>query len=585
MKEFIRYTLATLCGLLIAGTLCLIIGIASIAGILTADSIKKEIEPHSILRITLDGELKETCAASPLTELMGNTIKQTSLNELLQAIAYAKECKDIDGIYIEAKTLYGVPPAMAQELRQELVRFKESGKFVVAYGDTYTQTSYYICSMADRLILNPQGQINWCGLSAQPIFYKDLLEKVGVRMQVFKVGQYKSAVEPYTSTAMSEPNRLQVSAYLNDIWKTMLDEVSASRHISTDSLNAIADRLALFAPATEMVASGMADTLCYIDGVSHTLKELTGKDEKPLRLVAAKDLADREKDKDGECIKVYYAHGDIVDRNMGWDDDVIDAEQMCKDLKELREDEKVKAVVIRINSGGGSAYASEQLWHEVKLLDEKKPVVVSMGGMAASGAYYLSCGARALLAEPTTLTGSIGIFGMIPDASTLLKDKLGLHFDVVKTNRHADYETMARPFDAEEGKVMQAYVERGYDTFLSRVAEGRKMTTAQVHELAQGRVWTGRQAMANGLVDSLGNTQAAIAKAAALAQLDKYHVEYAPSPAAWYENLVNEKRSSYIESAMQEVCGTPFMLLKSLEQAKRITGIQARMPYALQMGQ
>ena len=416
MKDFVKYTLATLCGLFLAGITLFILGILSIAGMMTMESAAPSIKPQSVLRLTLNGELQEDAPNDPLGDLFGSTYPTLSLREIQTAIQGAKENPNIDGIYIEAQTLLGATPAMIRDIRESLADFKKSGKYIIAYGDNYTQGAYYICSIADSIILNPQGQVNWCGMASQPIFYKDLLEKIGIKMQVFKVGSYKSAVAPFTAPRMSDA-------------------------IKKDLLNEYADSMLTFRPAEELVRNGMVDSLCYIDGISRMLRAKTGKDKGALPLVSVKELAAATEatPKKGDKIAVYYAYGDIVDRKTEWSENVIDAETVCRDLRTLREDESVKAVVLRVNSGGGSAYASEQIWHEVKLLREAKPVVVSMGGMAASGGYYISCAANYIVAEPTTLTGSIGIFGLIPDASQLLSDKLGLHFDVVKTNAHADF--------------------------------------------------------------------------------------------------------------------------------------------------
>ena len=508
MKDFVKYTLATLCGLFLAGIALFILGILSIAGMMTMESAAPSIKPQSVLRLTLNGELQEDAPNDPLGDLFGSTYPTLSLREIQTAIQGAKENPNIDGIYIEAQTLLGATPAMIRDIRESLADFKKSGKYIIAYGDNYTQGAYYICSIADSIILNPQGQVNWCGMASQPIFYKDLLEKIGIKMQVFKVGSYKSAVEPFTATQMSDANREQVTSYLNDIWQTMLTDVSRSRSIKKDLLNEYADSMLTFRPAEELVRNGMVDS-----------------------------------------------------------------------LRTLREDESVKAVVLRVKSGGGSAYASEQIWHEVKLLREAKPVVVSMGGMAASGGYYISCAANYIVAEPTTLTGSIGIFGLIPDASQLLSDKLGLHFDVVKTNAHADFGTLARPFNPSEAQMMQGYIQRGYKLFTERVADGRNMKTGQVEKLAEGRVWTGRQAVENGLADANGNLQTAIKKAASLAQIKDYHTEYAPTPSPWYEGLFDQQKKDYLNTALQETLGTYYAPLMNLRQLRQMSVLQARIPY------
>lgn len=581
MKDFVKYTLATLCGLFLAGIATFVLATIAIVGMLSVDNGTTPIQPRSMLRLTLNGILQEDAPEDPFGTLFGNTYPVLSQKNILAAIQAAKTNPDISGIYIEAQALSGATPAMLQEIRESLADFKESGKPVIAYGDYYTQGCYYICSVADKIVLNPQGQVTWCGMASQPIFYKDLLEKIGIKMQVFKVGSYKSAVEPFTATEMSEANREQITSYLNDIWQTMVADVSSSRHISPKRLNAYADSLTAFRQAEELKDMGLVDTLCYIDGVSGMLRTATGKTEGKLPFANVKDVtatADAAP-KTGDKIAIYYAYGDIVDRKTDWNDAVIDAEATCRELKKLREDKSVKAVVLRVNSGGGSAYASEQIWHEVELLKAAKPVVASMGGMAASGGYYIACNSDYIMAEPTTLTGSIGIFGLIPDASRLLTDKLGLHFDVVKTNRHADFGTVARPFDASEAAILQSYIRKGYGLFTRRVAEGRGMDTRDVEKIAEGRVWTGKQAARIGLVDTTGNLQAAIRKAAELAKTEKYHTVACPLPAPWYEGLLESPKEDYLNSALRETLGAQYAPLMNLGQIRHLQGIQARVPY------
>ncbi len=586
MKDFVKYTLATLCGLLLAGIATFILTIIFLAGLMTAENHTPAIQPHSILRLTLHGELREDVTEAPLSTLLGESMPVLGLRNILTAVYEAKENPDIQGIYIEAKTLTGASPAMLQEIRETLIDFKESGKPIIAYSDNYTQGCYYICSVADQIILNPQGQLTWQGMASQPIFYTDLLEKAGVKMQVFKVGNYKSAVEPFTENGMSEANREQVSSYLHDIWETMLSEVSLSRTIAPKLLNTYADQMLTFQPAEYTVEIGMTDTLCYIDGVTRILQAMSGRPNSTPRMVDVKELAATATNRPQDIrdqIVVYQAYGDIVEHKTEWSENVIDAETTCLNLKKLREDSHVKAVVLRLNTGGGSAYASEQIWHEVKLLNQTKPVVVSMGGMAASGGYYIACAAHHIVAEPTTLTGSIGIFGMIPDASELLREKLGLHFDVVKTNKHADFGTPARPFNAQEANMMQTYIERGYSLFTQRVSEGRNLTPTQVSALAEGRVWTGKQAVENGLADCNGNLQTAIQEAAILAGLTDYTISYAPTPSPWYENLLEKNKKDYISSELRQVLGNYYTPLMNLQLIRQTDGVLARLPFELNL--
>ena len=402
-------------------------------------------------------------------------------------------------------------------------------------------------------------------------------------MQVFKVGSYKSAVEPFTATQMSDANREQVTSYLNDIWQTMLTDVSRSRSIKKDLLNEYADSMLTFRPAEELVRNGMVDSLCYIDGVSRMLRAKTGKDKGTLPLVSVKELAAATEatPKKGDKIAVYYAYGDIVDRKTEWSENVIDAETVCRDLRTLREDESVKAVVLRVNSGGGSAYASEQIWHEVKLLREAKPVVVSMGGMAASGGYYISCNADTIVAEPTTLTGSIGIFGMMPNAKGLT-EKLGVNFDVVKTNPYADFGNLTRPMNDGEKGLMQMYVNNGYELFLTRCSDGRGISMEELDKIAQGRVWTGSTAKELGLVDELGGLDKALEIAIAKAGVDAYTVMSYPKKEGFLESLMNTNPGNYIKGRMLNgKISDMYRQFSIIENFDKIDRIQARVPFEL----
>lgn len=583
MKGFIKSVLATVVGLVLAGALFVALGLVSVAGILMSEETAPKVKPGTFLRIDLNGELTERFTEDPFSALLGEDFAAVGLEQTLAAIEKARTNDRIRGIYLSAGALGGTTPAMLEELRHALATFRESGKPVIAYGDVYTQGCYYLCSVADKLILNPQGTVNWCGMAAQPIFYKDLLAKVGVRMQVFKVGAYKSAVEPFTATEMSEANREQVSSYLNAIWQRMLADVAASRRLPAERLDAYADSMLMFTSAEELVRMHLVDTLCYWDEVKDYLKREAGvKKGAKLSMLTVNEVQKlpAESKEPADEIAVYYAYGDIVDNAAALGGSpCINSAVVCRDLQKLRTDKRVKAVVLRVNSGGGSAYASEQIWREVTLLQREKPVVVSMGGMAASGGYYLSCGAGKILAEPTTLTGSIGIFGMFPDASELLTDKLGLTFDAVKTNRMADFGTVARPFNPAEQQILQGYIDRGYALFVRRVAEGRRMDEARVRQLAEGRVWTGEQAREHGLVDGLGDLTDAVAEAARASGTETYAVKRYPKPAAWYENLLEKERSGYLTSQLREALGPCYAGFSLLKTLNRQHCIQARLPY------
>ncbi len=587
MKEFFKFTLASMLGTLLLSVVVGILCAISIAGILVSEDATAPVKSGSILRINLSGDIEERAQEDPLSFIYGDDgISAYGLDDLLMAIRKASINDKVKGIYLEG----GIPiasPATLQEIRHALLGFKSSGKFVFSYADTYSQGGYYICSVADRVMVNPQGTIDWHGLASEPIFFKETLDKLGIKMQVFKVGAYKSAVEPYTGTSMSEANREQVTSFLFSIWGQMIDDVAVARHIPKERLNAYADSCTLLQPAERLVEWGLADRLAYLDEVKASLKEKMGLGEKDnITFVSVRDMAKAE-DPDATSSKdevaVYYAFGDIVTTEIasflnGYSH-YIASDKVIKDLQELRNDKNVKAVVLRINSHGGSAYASDQIWHEVELLRNEKPVVVSMGGYAASGGYYISSGADRIFAEPATLTGSIGIFGIIPDASELLTQKIGLRFDVVKTNAMSDFGSLSRPMNAGECRLLQAEIERGYDTFVSRVAKGRKMEAEAVKAIAEGRVWTGEQAVGIGLVDELGDLGDAVKCAARLAGMEEYTTAAYPSPTPWYMELLHDRKNGYLDSRLRSALGEYYTTFATLNALRGQDRVQMRLPF------
>ena len=584
MKDFLKYTLATIVGIILTSIIITVISIISVAGMIASDGAGASVPKNSILRIKLQGEIVERAGdETPLDILNQDDEGSIGLDQALEALKKAAKNDNVKGIYLEGGALYAYP-AELQELRQGLLKFKESGKWIVAYGDSYSRGAYYLCSVADEIYLNPEGDLSWTGMASLPIFYTGLLNKLGVKMQVFKVGTYKSAVEPFINTEMSEANRQQVESYLCSLWNCMLNDVAQSRNIKVDELNAMADSTLILCEADVFVEKKLADKLGYLSDVKAALRERMELDEDDdLTFTTLADVAasDNLGDKIDEEVAVYYAYGEINDsRGMGFDQEhSITTMQTLTDLQKLRKDDDVKAVVIRVNSPGGSAYASEQIWHEVQLLRAEKPVVISMGGLAASGGYYISCGANKIFAESMTLTGSIGIFGMIPDASELLTQKLGLSFDVVKTNAMGDFGTRGRPFNAGESAKLQNHVNRGYELFTGRVATGRGMAQDSVKVIGEGRVWTGEQALKIGLVDQLGDLDDAIEAAAALAELEKYTIGRYPSPEPWYKNLLDKNKNGYMEGQMRAALGEYYPAFAIIRRIGKMDPIQARLPY------
>lgn len=589
MKDFLKYVFATVVGIIVFSVVIGLLTMMSLIGMVASGEATKTVKDNSVLVLNLSGQMEEQ-AEDNLMSMFGNTgTNQLGLRETLSAIKKAKNCKEIKGIYMEAG-IFSADIAQIQEIRQALLDFKKSGKWIVAYGDIYTQGTYYLSSVADKVYLNPQGEIDWHGIGAQPMFVKDLLAKFGVRMQVLKVGKYKSATEMFTEEKMSDFNRHQMQVYIDGLWQNICQEVAASRKLTVKDLNDYADSLITFSTQQDLVAKKMADGLLYHDQIKGEVKKLLKLKEKDdINQVSVTDMQNVKEDADGDEIAIYYAYGDIVDDPttgmlQGGGHQIVSGD-VCKDLEKLMNDDDVKAVVIRVNSPGGSAYASEQIWRQVSLLKEKKPVVISMGGYAASGGYYISCNANWIVAEPTTLTGSIGIFGMIPDLSQLVTQKLGVKFDEVKTNKYSTFgNNMARPMSAEETAFMQRYIERGYATFRQRVADGRKLTIEQVEENAQGHVFLGQDALKLKLVDELGGLDQAVAKAATLAKIDEYHTSPYPAKTSIMEQLLKnmeQESNTYLDTRMRAMLGEyyePFYLMMTMNKQ---AAVQARLPFWL----
>ena len=587
MKEFMKIVLGTVVGLFLTFMIISILSILSLAGMMINEGMSSPIKDNSILKINLSGTMQERAESNPLAMIMGEEAEGIALDNALTALDKAAKNEKVKGVYIEAGIL-GSSPAMAQELRQAIVKFKKSGKWVIAYGDRYSKMSYYIASAADEVLLNPSGSVDFSGMASTLMFFKETLAKLGVKMQVFKVGTYKSAVEPYICTEMSDANREQISSYLGDVWSQVLKDVSKSRKRSEAALNSLADTLTVIAKAETSVEGGLVDRLCYIDEVKETLRKKMSLDDDDDELIftTIDDMAKSESldDKVDDQVAVYYAYGEIVDiaAQGGFSQEhQIVGSKMVNDLQQLRKDDDIKAVVIRENSPGGSAYASEQIWREITLLKKEKPVVVSMGGLAASGGYYISCPADKIYAENTTLTGSIGIFGMIPDASELITDKLGVRFDGVKTNKMSDLgANLGRPFNEAESAMLQSMVEDGYDLFTRRVAEGRGIPQDSVKVIGEGRVWTGRQGLKIGLVDKIGNLEDAISAASKLAKLKEYRaVPYPQDDENPFTAMFNKSKSGYLDSQIRETLGEYYSGYSIYKNLRNMNPIQARMPF------
>lgn len=589
MKDFLKFTLATVTGIILSSIVLFIIGMVTLFGIVSTADTETIVKKNSVMMLDLNGVLVERTQESPLgilSQLFSDDSNTYGLDDILSSIKKAKENENIKGIYLQASML-GTSYASLQEIRNALLDFKESGKFIIAYGDSYTQGLYYLSSVADKVLLNPKGMIEWKGIASAPLFYKDLLQKIGVEMQVFKVGTYKSAVEPFISTEMSPANREQVTAFINSIWGQVTEGVSASRSLPVDSLNALADRMLMFYPAEESVQCGLADTLIYRNDVRDYLKQWAElKEDDRLPILELNDMINVKKntpkDKSGNIVAVYYASGEITDYSgSSASEEGIVGTKVIRDLRKLKENDDVKVVVLRVNSPGGSAFASEQICHAVKELKTKKPVIVSMGDYAASGGYYMSCMADTIVAEPTTLTGSIGVFGMIPNLKGL-SEKVGLTFDVVKTNKFADLGVIMRPFNQDEKALIQMSVAQSYDTFISRCAEGRHMTKEAIEKVGEGRVWTGEMAKELGLVDVLGGIDTALEIAVKKAEIEGYTVVSYPAKQDLLSSLLDTKPTNYVESQiLKSKLGEYYQQFGMLKNLKERSMIQARIPFEL----
>ena len=586
MKDFLKFTFASVIGVILAGVVFTILGIITLVGIVASSDTETVVKDNSIFVLDFKGSLSERVQENPLQQLLGEEFEAYGLDDILASIKKAKDNDKIKGIYIQPSYLEA-SYASLEEIRNALLDFKESGKFIVAYADQYAQKMYYLSSVADKIIINPQGSIGWHGAGMQPVFFKNLVSKLGLEIQVFRVGTYKSAVEPFIATEMSPANREQMTECLESVWNRIQADVSDSRHIPTDTLNAYADRYMDFCQAEEYFQCGLADTLMYKDEVISYLKQLSGRDEEDkLNSLFIEDMINVKKnvpkDKSGNVIAVYYAYGEIDGgSSSASSEEGIDSKKVIKDLRKLKDDEDVKAVVLRVNSPGGSAYGSEQIWYAVSELKKEKPVIVSMGDYAASGGYYISCNADTIVAEPTTLTGSIGIFGMFPNAKGLT-DKIGVNFDVVKTNKYADFGMLTRPMNDGEKGLMQMYVNNGYDLFLTRCSDGRGISKEDLDKIAQGRVWTGSKAKELGLVDELGGLDKALDIAIAKAGVDAYTVMSYPKKESFFESLMNTNPGNYIKARMLKgTMGEIYQQFSILENFDKCDRIQARVPFEL----
>ena len=534
---------------------------------------------ESVFTLSMNGLVYEEVDNNPLTMLLSDNTAM-SLKDILASIRNAKEQHTIKGIYLDMGMLF-TGTANIDAIRRELIDFKKSGKFVVAYADNYTQAGYYLASVADEVYMNPLGSVALTGLASQTMFYKGLFQKIGIEMMVFKVGKYKGAVEPFIGDHLSDENREQITAYQQSIWDNVVNGIAASRGITASEINRFANEGLFLSDPTKSIESGLIDGLKYRTEVEKVVMEKAKQKGNSLKSI---DIAKMKRaKKSGRAyrykVAVIYAEGDITPSSISYASDGI-TEKLGDELIKLKDDENVKAVVLRINSPGGSAFVAEQIWKQVVELKKSKPVVVSMGNVAASGGYYIACGASKIVAEPNTLTGSIGIFGLFPNATGLF-EKMALTTDVVKTNNFADLGDPSRPMTPDEKALIQGSIERGYEVFLNRCAEGRKMSVEAVDSIAQGHVWTGAQAHKLGLVDELGGIDQAIELAVDLSGIVNYTIINVSHSSDMFKSFFEKRLGETQESVLRNLMGEEYEYFKTLRQVKSTYGIQARIPFDL----
>ncbi len=587
MKIFFKMLLATVAGFFISFLILFLLALGMLGAIVASSSTPVVIKPHSILKLTLDNEIADRAPGNYFSgiDFIGSKFKKVDgLTEIINNIKKAKDDPNIKGIYLEISYIHAHSATLG-EIRNALADFKKSGKFIIAYSDFYTQGSYYLASIADKVYLNPEGGINFLGLRSEIMFYKGTLDKLGIEVQVFKHGKFKSYPEPYVSDRMSQESKLQITQLLKSVWNHLLEGISEQRQINVKELNHLADRMIIL-DADSCLAHKFVDSLYYKDQVYSKLLKLSGKKGKEPEFISLSKYEKVPKKATGKGlakskIAIVYAQGDVV---MGADDEgSVSSEKISKALRDARTDSSVKAIVFRINSPGGSSLASEAIWREVYLASKVKPVVASMGDVAASGGYYIACAADTIVADPNTITGSIGVFGLLPNAKDFLNKKIGITTDVAKTNEHSDFPTISRPVDAQEKAFVQYEVDKVYEAFVTRVADSRKLKKTKVDELGQGRVWSGIDAKNIGLIDKIGGLDSAIAVAAKLAKLDNYRIINLPKIKEPLEKLIEDLTSEIKSNILKSELGDEYKILKQYNEIKRMQGIQTRLPYEIEI--
>jgi protease IV len=583
MKQFFKFTFASMLGFLLAGFLLILITVGIIVSAVSSSKNETVIVPEkTILMLTLDQPISDRSSDNPFANLnfsRPDVSNQLGLNDIITSLKKAKSDSKVKGIYLE---LGDVPSGQAtiEEIRNALIDFKKSGKFIVSYAEVFTQKSYYLASVSDKIYLNPAGDMEFKGMVGQVMFFKGLLDKIDVEAQVIRHGKFKSAIEPFTLDKMSEPNKVQTLTFISGMWNHLLDGISASRKISVDDLTAIANEYKIQSPQ-DAVNFKLVDKLLYKDEVLDELKNRVDaqkiKNLKFMKIGKYAKATEEDKKISDDKIAVIYATGDIISGD--GDEQTIGSEGISKAIRKARLDDNVKAIVLRVNSPGGSALASDIIWREMVLAKKAKPVVVSMGNVAASGGYYIACAADKIYAYPNTITGSIGVFGIIPNMKEMFNKNLGITFDEVKTNPYADYIPVTRPMSDAEKKIITHSIENIYSTFTKHVSEGRKMTVAQIDSIGQGRVWSGVDAKRIGLIDEFGGLTDAMNEAAKLAKLKEYSTMELPEQKDTFEQLMETFSGDKSSVFLKNELGAAYPYFNYLSRMSRMEGIQALMPY------
>ena len=577
MKSFFKYLFATILGLFIFSIIWVVI-FFGIIGAAMSGSKEVKISDDSVFELKLEGILVErhkNDVISSFASEINSSVSEIALDDIMASIDKATDNDNIKGIYLHIGD-FSASVASLQEIYKGLEKFKKTGRFIVAYADSYGNGTYYLSSIADKVYMNPSGTLALTGINISTVFFKDLLSKIGVEVQIFKVGTFKSAVEPFTQTSMSEANRLQLTTFINSIWTEITKTIARNRGISDTEVNLYADSGLFLDDAQTAVQHKLIDSLVYSSDMKEIIEKLVDKDYNTLTINNMKLVA-RNKEYSKNRIAIVYAVGEIDGSNKN---DGIDSEDTSEDLLDIADNDKIKAVVLRINSPGGSAYGSEQIWKAVSVVKSKKPIVVSMGDYAASGGYYIACNTDRIFAQPTTLTGSIGIFGIFPNIGGLT-DKLGIKFDNVKTNKYSDFGATYRPMTTEERVILQRYIEKGYELFTKRCAEGRNMNIDSLKAIAEGRIYSGTDAMRLGLVDEMGGLEEAITFAAKKANISNYTLKYYPSVKSLIEQISDIFSTSVEERIVKSQLGENYLIFRAVQKAQTTTGIRAMMPYEI----